>query len=293
MTTLGDTLAETRRRFFTTWRPQINILTSSINSSETQITFDDPPQSAQAGANITIDLEIMRIRNMTGQVATVVRGFDGSTGAAHTSGAVITINPQITDFDIYREICYDLADLSSPDNGLFKPLAYEFNYSPVVQGYEITTADVIGVADVRYREPGPWRSWPSITKWRFDQTVATSDFASGNSLTLYESGYPGQKVHVVLMVPFTIPTALTDDMQDDVGLPRTANDLPSLGAAIRLGAGREVQRNFNETQGQPRRAEEVPAGANLGSFRSLTALRNQRVITEANRLKMTYPTYRR
>lgn len=292
MTTVADSIAECRRSFFTSYRPQINVLTNTMNASETTVTVDDPVMSIQAGADISIGLEVMRVRSISGQVARVIRGWGGSTAAAHTSGAIVYVNSQITDFDIFSAIRNDLVDLSAPDNGLFAVTSYEFNYAPTVQGYPISVADIIDVIDVRYQTPGPWKNWPMISSYRFDQNTPTSDFPSGNSLTIYDSGYPGMKVHVRLMVPFTPPTALTDDLQSHVGLPATCNDLPALGAAIRLGAGREVQRNFNESQGQPRRSDEVPAGANLGSFRNLQALRQQRVLSEANRLKTTYPTYR-
>lgn len=293
MTTLADTIAETRRRFFTSYRPQINILQDTITPTDTSVTVIDPIGSIQSGANIAVGLEVMRVRNVTGQVATVIRGWDGSTAAAHSANDIVYVNPQVTDFDIFAEIRSDLADLSSPDNGLFKVTTVEFNYNSAVQGYEIPTANVIGIADVRYKTPGPDKSWPTMQSWRFDQSQNTGDFASGNSITFYDAGYPGQTVHVTLMVPFTAPTALTTDMQTTVGLPVTCNDLPALGAACRLAAGREIQRNFNEAQGQSRRSDEVPAGANLGAYRDLMQLRSQRIITEANRLKNVYPMQRR
>jgi hypothetical protein len=292
-TTLADTIAETRRRFLNSHRDQVNILTTTIGAADTSLDLVDPPATIQAGTDLAIGLEVMRVRSVVGQTATVIRGFAGSTAASHASGALVYANPIISNFDIFREICNDLSDLCSPGNGLFKVTSYEFTYNPNVQGYEIPTANVLDVLSVRYKDTGPWRSWPTIESWRFDEGASTTDFAAGQSLTLYEGGYPGNTVHVTLAVDFTAPTALTSDMQADVGLPSSANDLPAIGAAIRLAAGREITRNLTESQGQARRAQEVPPGAILGSTRGLQQLRHDRIVAEANRLRSSYPLQRR
>ncbi len=293
MTTVADAIAETRGSFFTSFRPAVNYLNAGIDDSQVTIDLADDVGPIQAGADVCVDLEIMRVRRVTGSTATVVRGWNGSTAATHGVNSQVWVNPQVSNFDIFRALRNDIVDLSAPSNGLFKVTTYDFNFVPTVQGYEIPIADIIGVADVRFRQTGPWKSWPEIRSYRFDQTQATSDFPSGNSITLYEGGYPGQPVHVVLMVPFVVPTGVTSDLQTDVGLPGTANDLPPLGAVMRLAAGREIQRNFNEHQGQPRRQEEVPAGSNLGAYRDIVQLRQTRIQTEANRLKNTYPMYQK
>lgn len=293
MTTLADTVAETRRRFFTSYRPQVNLLSANVGTSDTDVSVQDAVGSIQSGSNICVGLEVMRVRKVTGQQATVLRGWDGSTAVAHSANDLVFVNPQVSDFDIAREIVNDLADLSTPDNGLFKVTSTEFTYNPVRMGYDIPVPNIIDVLEVRYKDTGPANTWPTLVKWRYDESQNLTDFPSGNSLVLYEAGYPGQIVHVTVSVPFTNPVALTDDMQTTVGLPATCNDLPALGACVRLAAGREIQRNFNEAQGQPRRSDEVPAGANLGAYRDIAQLRAQRIIAEANRLKASYPMMRR
>jgi hypothetical protein len=58
---------------------------------------------------------------------------------------------------------------------------------------------------------------------------------------------------------------------------------------MRLMAGREVKRNFTESQGDTRRAEEVPSGAVANSMLQLQRLRRDRVMAEAARLNRQYP----
>ena len=54
-------------------------------------------------------------------------------------------------------------------------------------------------------------------------------------------------------------------------------------------AGREVKRNFTESQGDTRRADEVPAGSVNNSINNLLRLRRDRIIAEAARLARQYP----
>jgi len=58
---------------------------------------------------------------------------------------------------------------------------------------------------------------------------------------------------------------------------------------LRLMAGREIKRNFLESQGDTRRAEEVPPRAIMDSVANIQRLRRERVIAEAGRLKAQYP----
>ena len=78
-----------------------------------------------------------------------------------------------------------------------------------------------------------------------------------------------------------------------VGMTTTMEDIPPLGAALRLQGVREGQRNFNETQGDSRRAEEIPVGAQLSSTRGLKDFFDSRIQTELRRLNKLYPYHRR
>jgi len=65
----------------------------------------------------------------------------------------------------------------------------------------------------------------------------------------------------------------------------------TLGAQIRLMSPREIKRNFTESQGDTRRADEVPAGSVAGSVSNLLRLRRDRIQAEAARLARAYPTF--
>ena len=84
------------------------------------------------------------------------------------------------------------------------------------------------------------------------------------------------------------PVSLTTDLAT-TGLQSTAYDLPPLGAAIKLMAGREIPRTFTSSQGDVRRATEVPPGAISASPNGLIKLRESRIGAEIGLLTSMYP----
>ena len=62
-----------------------------------------------------------------------------------------------------------------------------------------------------------------------------------------------------------------------------------MGVQLRAMVGREIKRNFTESQGDTRRADEVGPGAIQASWRGLAALRAQRIEAEQARLSQQYP----
>ena len=75
-------------------------------------------------------------------------------------------------------------------------------------------------------------------------------------------------------------------------LPRTAVDLPPLGAEIDLTLPREISRNFMESQPDPRKAVDIPAGSVMNSVSALMARRERRITEEADRLQRQYTKVR-
>ena len=117
--------------------------------------------------------------------------------------------------------------------------------------------------------------------------MPTSDFASGYVLafdTLVRAG----TIRVIYRAAYGEFTAETDTVAS-VGGSDHLDDVLALGAQIRLMAGREIKRNFTESQGDTRRAEEVPSGAVANSILQLQRLRRDRVMAEAARLNRQYP----
>ncbi len=230
--------------------------------------------------------------NAGSKTATVSRGDFGSTAHTHTTGATVAVNSRFTDAQILRAVNRELQSLSSPANGLYRMRTVDLTYNAGVDGYDLTAVtDLISVYGIRYAAVGPDIEYPWIDRnlWEHARNLDTAVFPSGQAIFIRAAVDPGRKMRVWYRAPFTPLAAMTDDVTAVSGLHAEAHDILGLGAAIQLTAGREVRRNFDETQGDTRRAQEVPAGANLGANRGLMGQRLVRIREEAARLAAMYP----
>lgn len=297
MTTAQNLIDETHRYLLPTAREAINTLNGSHTSSTTTITFNHDIPNITAGVTIAVDLELMYVWTVTpaSKQATVQRGMQGSTAATHADGALATISPRFSNFSTLQAINADLDDLSSPTNGLFQvPATIEFTYQPQINGYDLTgISDFINILSVRYDIPGPWKTWPELRHYKIVRNMDTADFASGTGIVLEDQAYPGRDVRVTYSAPFTHFSTVSDDITTVAGLPASCGDIPPLGAAARLAAVRETQRNQFESQGDPRRATEVPPNSQLAGATALQRMRKDRIQAESARLNNNWPTRRR
>lgn len=292
MTTALDWCLEAESHILSNWRESRNVLAAAVlvgTASPITLEFDFDLGAIAPGTMLSIDLERFRVWSVDAGAKTAVceRAQDGTVAAAHADRALVYVNPVVDHFAALRAINAELADLSAPENGLYRTRTVDLTYNAAVVGYDLTgvTAATAPIGDplrVAYKIPGSSKYTPRNYRYRLDSNANTTDFPSGYALFVNE-GSPGLAVRVVYRSPFTAMTALADDVTT-TGVPTPAYDIPPLGAAIRLILDREVKRTFTEAQGDTRRAEEVPAGATQASARGLMLLRQRRIAAEASRL---------
>jgi hypothetical protein len=291
-TTSTDLIQESVRYLYSTSRDPQNKLNGAIDSATGTLSMLYPVDAARAGAVLALDLELLYVWEVVNEgtsTLTVERGYLGSVPAAHSDATLVTVNPKFSQFAILEALNADLDDLSG--FGLFQVQTSTVIYNPSVQGYDIAP-NVLEILQVKYDESGPGKLWPEIRSYKLRRASDTGDFASGNALVVYDSGQPGADLRITYGAPFTHFSALGEQIST-TGLPSTANDLPPLGAALRLQYMREGQRNFNEAQPSTRRADEVAAGAQLTAARGLQQIRRDRIRVETNRLRKIWPNKRR
>jgi hypothetical protein len=295
VTTLADVIAECRRYLMTGTREARNTLNGAIAStSSTSFTFTYDLGGINVGSRLSVDLEDVYVYAVSQgtKTATVGRGDNGSTAATHSDGAKVLVNPRFSDYEIFAAINHELQVLSSPSNGLFQVKTVDLTYNGAVDGYDLSSVtDLIQVTGVRYAAVGSSIEYPLIDPglWEHARNLDTAVFASGQALFMRGAVDPGRTMRVSYKAPFVALANLTDNVATVSKLHAEAHDILSLGAAIRLTAGREVHRNFDEVQGNTRRAGEVPPGANLGANRGLQQQYFKRVNEEKARLGVMYP----
>lgn len=289
MTTIADLISETKRIIFSSDREQMNRLTSTITAGATTLACDFVLGGIVAGAVISIDQELLYVWSTATPNVTVQRGYLGSTAAAHTSQAIIYVNPRYSEFAIFQALNQELDDLSSPAAGLFQVKAVELTNVIGVIGLDVNFTNLIDILEVHYRTSTSSRWWTRTDGWRLINNANTTDFPSGRALIFQtQPGINGAIIRITYKSAFVRATAVTDDVATTCGLPVTAADIPPMGAAAKLTLLRAIKRGFDDSQGEPRRASEVPPNAEEAAAQSIFALRNRRVVAEAARLKALY-----
>jgi len=291
MTTAATVIDRTLRQLLSGTVEARNKLASTIDANTTTVVASYPLEGLRTGQILEIDSELMYIWTAdTGTKSLVVeRGYNGTTAAAHTANALIKVNPRFPRAQVLESINDEMADLSSPMHGLFqvKTLDIDYNGSDTMIDLVGVTSiiDILSVS-VRYLTD----DYPVARKIRLVRDVPTDDFPSGYALRFDQGVFPG-RLRIVYKAAYVTASTESSDINTTCGIQESVTDIVAIGAQLRLMSPREIKRNFTESQGDSRRAEEVPSGAVGGSITNLQRLRRDRIQAEAARLMRSYPTF--
>lgn len=270
---------------------QRNKLSATINASTTTVVMSYDLDGIRAGQVFEIDSELFYVWEATAgtKTLTVERGWNGTTAAAHTAGAIVTVNPRFPRSQIFEALNEELLDLSSPMHGLFQVKTFDFDYNGSADIINLPPVlSIIDLIGVHIRVTGDNYEW--VRKVRLLRDLPTDDFSSGFGLK-FENRIRSGRLRIVYKAPFTALTTESQNLLNISGLPASCEDIINMGVQIRLMASREIKRNFTESQGDTRRAEEVQAGAVTNSITQLIRMRRDRITAEATRLMRQYPTF--
>lgn len=289
MSTAGAVLTRASRQLLSGTVEERNKLATTVNSSDTSIVLSYDLGGFREGSVIEIESELMYVWESSTATKTLIvqRGYDGTTAAAHTSGVLAVLNPRFPRQQMFDALNADIDDLSSTVNGLFRVVAQDISYNGSDRQINITSgAGIIDLLDVRLRYLAD--DYPVIRKVRLQRNLPTSDFASGFAIVFDEPVMAGT-LRVVTKREFTRASTEASDLQSVCFVPQTCEDILEMGVVLRMMNGREIKRNFIESQGDTRRSDEVPAGATRDSLTNIQRLRRERIVSEAARLKQQYP----
>lgn len=289
MTTAGNLVDRTVQNLLAGTVEERNKIASSLDASVTSVPVQYSLGSLREQTVFQVDSELMYIWevNATSKTLTVERGFAGTTAATHANGAVVTVAPKFPRWMVLQALNDELADLSSPMNGLFQMKTVDIAYNGSDRMINLAgITDMVDVYEVRLRYLAD--DYPVLRNVRLMRNMPTTDFASGLALALDE-GVRSGSLRIVYKAPYTLFATEASTLASS-GASVELADLLVLGAQIRLISGREIKRNFIESQGDTRRSDEVPAGAMNASVTNLLRLRRDRITAEAARLNRQYPT---
>ena len=289
MSTAGAVLTRTSRQLLSGTVEERNKLATTVTSADTSIVLSYDLGGFREGSVIEIESELMYVwESATAtKTLTVQRGYDGTTAAAHTSGVLATVNPRFPRQQMLDALNADIDDLSSTVNGLFRVVAQDLSYNGSDRQINITSATgIIDLLDVRLRYLAD--DFPVIRKVRLQRNLPTADFPSGFAIVFDEPVMAGT-LRVVTKREFTRASTESSDLQTACFVPQSCEDILEMGVLLRMMNGREIKRNFIESQGDTRRSDEVPAGSTRDSLTNIQRLRRERIVAEAARLKQQYP----
>jgi len=166
------------------------------------------------GAILSVDLELMLVLTVTQNTVTVERGYMGSIAAPHNANTLVYINPSLSKFDCGVAINDDLNSLSA--EGLVRINSAIITYNPIFMGYDLggIPTNFTEILELKYKTPFPNKNYPPITRWHVSRYQDTTVFPSGNSLTIYEGGYPGMPMYVTYAAPLLPFASLSDNICD-------------------------------------------------------------------------------
>jgi hypothetical protein len=276
---------------------QLNRLSSGYTAGSGSMAFDFDIAGIRAGTVISVGTSTFYVweASTTLKTATVQGAWDGTTDQDWPSGTVVRVAPRFTDAQILRALNEDINDLSSPSNGLFQVGTSELVYDSALVGYDLSLApNMVSPIELRVENPGSFKEWTRIPSHKYrvvkGAPTGTEGFESGMALFLYDTwaGATGDRLHLSYRKGFnTLSNSFSTKIS--TGIPNSAWDIPPIGAAISLMAGREIKRTFVESQGDARRAAEVTGGKSTESVIALQRLRQQRITAEKQRLDGFYP----
>jgi hypothetical protein len=276
---------------------QLNRLASGYTAGSGSMAFDFDISGIRQGTVISVGTSTFYVweASTTLKTATVQGAWDGTTDQDWPAGTIVRVAPRFTDAQILRAVNEDINDLSSPSNGLFQVGTSELVYDSALVGYDLSLApNMVSPIELRVENPGSFKEWTRIPSHKYrvvkGAPTGTEGFESGMALFLYDmmAGATGDRLHLSYRKGFNTLSNLYST-KISTGLPASAWDIPPLGAAISLMAGREIKRTFVESQGDARRAAEVTGGKSTESVIALQRLRQQRITAEKQRLDGFYP----
>ena len=288
MTTAGTILDRANQLLLAGVVEERNKLAVSCDASTTTLTLSYALNGVRENTVFEIGSEMMYVweSNSTSKTLTVERGFGGTTASEHTLGDIVTVSPRFPRGQMFTALNSELSDLSSPLNGLFQIKTVDLSYNGSDRMVNLTgVTSMLDLYDVRYRYLND--DYPVVRNVRLLRDMPTADFASGFALA-FDTYIRSGTVRVIYKSAYD-QLATEATVLSASGIGTELEDLLVLGVQIRMVAGREVKRNFTESQGDTRRAEEVPAGSVTNSINNLLRLRRDRIIAEAARLMRQYP----
>ena len=240
---------------------------------------------------VQIDNELIWVNSFDRQTLTLNvapgfgRGYMGTTPSPHAENAQVILTPTFP-VTMIQQAINDTINSLYPK--LFQVSSTTFTYNAAQIAYPLPD-DARDVLYGSWQTPGPSREWLPINRWRIDRMANVAAFNTTKTVNLYEKIVPGRTVQIYYS---TIPSNLTNDNDDFAGvtgLPESARDVVTLGAAYRLLSYIDTGR-INLSSAEADLADtKLPSTAGASASKYIFALYQQRLQEESTKLQDRFP----
>jgi hypothetical protein len=218
-------------------QPRATRLSLSATDTDTQFTVTSAADLEQGLAEVDSELVFIESVDRASNIATVIRGYFGTTASSHAANAVLTMAPTWPRVRIASAI-NDVILSMYPT--LFGVAQAQFTFTPSVTTYALP-AEAERVLAVSADLNGPSMEQQAIRRYSFSSVAPTDDWPNTNTITLQEPASPGRTVTVTYAKQLT---ALANDADAITvsGLRETAKLAVVYGACAQLLAFVDVAR---------------------------------------------------
>jgi hypothetical protein len=240
---------------------------------------------------IEIDDEMMWVDSYDRQANTVTiapfgRGYNGTTAAAHSSNAKVTITPTYPRAAVKRAI-NDTLNAVYPKVFSVGSTAVSFLASRTTYSVPATAIQILSMA---WQSVGPTKEWLPIRQWRWDPIAYAPSFSTGRTVSIYDNVLPGRTINIVYAQLPVNMTSNTDDFETTTGLPTSMKDVIVYGAAWRLSSYVDPARISITSPAADEIDSKRPYGTGTNVTKQLQALYLNRLEDESLKQKLQYPT---
>lgn len=282
MTTFNELVEEVLINLegFTLRQDRTTYLTAGINSTDLSIALANGENIGKGIVEIDEELIHLDSVDRTDRSAVISpfgRGYRGTTAASHNTNAKVTFAPSFPKISVKRAINDTIKAVYPSIYGVDRTT---FTFNSAQTAYSIPAA-AESVLAITWQIVGPSGEWLPIKSWRHDPVANTSEYATGNTVSIYEGLTPGRTVQVVYSKEPTELSSGADVFTTVTGLPASARDVIVYGAAYRMVSFIDPGRlNFVAPEAdQNDQTRQFGSGTNTARY--LLALYQQRLQEEA------------
>jgi hypothetical protein len=273
---------------FTLRQDRSTHLTADITSTQSNLTLANADNVAKG--MIQIDDELIWVDSYDKNTGVVTippygRGYLGTSKSTHTAGSQVVIKPTFPRHNVKKAINDTVRAVSDT---LFATGAYVFPYTPAQITYPLPN-NVHDVLAVTWQTIGPTQEWYPVRSWRLDQMANVGAFNSNKSISIYDGVVPGRDVQVFYTKEPDTFEIDQDDYEDVTGLPMSAKDVITYGAAYRLASMVDPGRLTFVSPESEIQTGRIAVGQGQNAARYLLALYQQRLEEESRKQRDRYP----